>query len=97
MRRVLSIKQIHFMSFVMEKQSQDSVSSSPVLPTRIFQNTYALSSKRPFDEIKVQTQIKNVMEMNLREVEYSEQSMADLCLLLVGEIITAIKSNDFDR
>lgn len=64
---------------------------------RTYQNTYRLHSERPFDSSKVKLHMKNIMELNLRETEYSDRLAKDLCLTVIEEIKTEIKNENFDR
>lgn len=64
---------------------------------RTHQNTYRLHSEKPFDASKVKTHMKNIMELNLKETEYSDKLAKDLCLIVIEEIKTEIKNENFDR
>ncbi|XP_077294970.1 dynein light chain Tctex-type 5-like [Arctopsyche grandis] len=64
---------------------------------RTHQNTYRVEPKRPFDVAKTKIHLKNVLELNLKEIEYSDQCAKELCFTIVEEIKTGIKSENFDR
>lgn len=65
--------------------------------TRTLQNTYRVEPKRPFDAAKIKIHLKNVLELNLKEIEYSDQGAKELCLTIVEEIKTSVKNENFDR
>lgn len=64
---------------------------------RIYQPTYQLNSRKPFHTENVQKILKRVVDSELKEVEYSEKVIPEICLSLAENIRNAIKEENFDR
>ncbi|CAG5048886.1 unnamed protein product [Parnassius apollo] len=64
---------------------------------RIYQPTYQLNSKKHFHQENVKKILQKIVDSELKEIEYSEKIIPDLCLTLAENIRTAIKEENYDR
>ncbi|KAJ2948572.1 hypothetical protein O0L34_g7825 [Tuta absoluta] len=66
-------------------------------PVRIYQPTYQLWPKKPFDVAKVEKILKQMVDSELEEVEYSDKTAPELCVSLAENIRNTVKEENYDR
>ncbi|XP_041984729.1 dynein light chain Tctex-type 5-like [Aricia agestis] len=71
-------------------------STKPKL-VRIYQPTYQLTSKKPFNVEDVQKILKRIVDSELEVVEYSDKVVPELCITLSENIRNTIKEENYDR
>ncbi|KAI8420049.1 hypothetical protein MSG28_008639 [Choristoneura fumiferana] len=64
---------------------------------RIYQPTYQINSRKRFNVEKVEKILKQIVDTELEEVEYSEKLVPELCLTLAESIRNAVKEENYDR
>lgn len=64
---------------------------------RIYQPTYQINSRKRFNVEKVEKILKQIVDTELEEVEYSEKLVPELCITLAESIRNAVKEENFDR
>ncbi|XP_028168984.1 dynein light chain Tctex-type 5-like [Ostrinia nubilalis] len=64
---------------------------------RTYQPTYQLNPRKRFSEERVQKILKELVDTELAEAEYSEKTVPDLTLSLTETVRNAIKEENFNR
>ncbi|KAL0869794.1 hypothetical protein ABMA27_006016 [Loxostege sticticalis] len=64
---------------------------------RTYQPTYQLNPRKRFSEEKVQKILKDIVDTELAEAEYSEKTVPELTLNLAETVKNAIKEENFNR
>lgn len=64
---------------------------------RTYQPTYQLNPRKRFSEEKVQKILKDLVDTELAEAEYSEKTVPELTLNLAETVKNAIKEENFNR
>lgn len=64
---------------------------------RIYQPTYQLNPRKKFDTEKVQKLLRELVDPELEEVEYSDKLIPEICVNLAELIRNAIKEENYDR
>lgn len=80
-----------------KRLAMSTIQLKTVKPRRLLQNTYKLNPRRPFDSTKVKVHLANILELNFKDIEYSDELMRELCITATREILTAVKLDGYDR
>ncbi|KAJ0174197.1 hypothetical protein K1T71_010343 [Dendrolimus kikuchii] len=72
-------------------------SNKAVKLVRIYQPTYQLNPRKKFDVEKIQKLLRELVDPELEEVEYSDKLIPDICVNLAQTIRNAIKEENYDR
>lgn len=64
---------------------------------RIYQPTYQLNPRKKFNVEIVEKMLRQLVEPELEEVEYSEKLIPEICINLAETIRNAVKEENYDR